>query len=306
MTGSGVTDAAPLHDDVADAPAGGRAFWMVASDGFRLRGAFWEGSEAGTVVILPGRTEFIEKYGRVIGRLRDRGFAVAAIDWRGQGLSQRREATPHLGHVDRFLHYQRDLDALLAHPDVAASPGPRRMLAHSMGACIGYRRLAERGDFASAVFTAPMFRLHLQAVARQTTAGARSLAARLRGGAALADGFAMNALTSDRSAYDWCAAQVAAHPELGLGAPSLVWVREALLEMERLRAAPPPATPILTLLGSDETVVSPKAIRHMMARLPQGRLVEFPGARHEILVESPAAQAWAWAQIDGFHAAHPG
>ena len=43
----------------------------------------------GTVCVFPGRAEFIEKYFEVVRDLRARGFAVATIDWRGQGLSDR-------------------------------------------------------------------------------------------------------------------------------------------------------------------------------------------------------------------------
>ena len=47
-------------------------------------------AKRGTVVVLGGRAEFIEKYFEVIGELLARDFAVAALDWRGQGGSARR------------------------------------------------------------------------------------------------------------------------------------------------------------------------------------------------------------------------
>ncbi len=58
-----------------------------AIDGAPLRAARWVPPTArrGTVTILPGRAEFIEKYFEVVGELLARGFAVATIDWRGQG-----------------------------------------------------------------------------------------------------------------------------------------------------------------------------------------------------------------------------
>ena len=43
----------------------------------------------GVCVLLNGQTEFIEKYFEVIDELRGRGFAVATMDWRGQGGSTR-------------------------------------------------------------------------------------------------------------------------------------------------------------------------------------------------------------------------
>src|SRR5260221_10899037 len=40
--------------------------------------------------VFTGRAEQIEKYFETVRDLRDRGFAVAMIDWRGQGHSSRR------------------------------------------------------------------------------------------------------------------------------------------------------------------------------------------------------------------------
>jgi hypothetical protein len=58
---------------------------------------------------LGGRTEFIEKYFEVVADLRRRGFAVASMDWRGQGGSQRMLANPRKGNVRGFWEYDRDL-----------------------------------------------------------------------------------------------------------------------------------------------------------------------------------------------------
>ena len=65
---------------------------MFRSDKLRLRFARWEptrGPVRGTVCLFQGRGEFIEKYFEVIADLRRRGFAVATMDWRGQGGSER-------------------------------------------------------------------------------------------------------------------------------------------------------------------------------------------------------------------------
>jgi lysophospholipase len=72
------------------APPGAVEEDISAADGVRLRTARWTPSSAiGTVVVLGGRGEFIEKYFEVISELLARGFAVATMDWRGQGGSER-------------------------------------------------------------------------------------------------------------------------------------------------------------------------------------------------------------------------
>src|SRR5262249_62139395 len=58
-------------------------------DGVNLRFARWAPppGRKGTVLVLQGRAEFIEKYFETVRDLRARGFAVVTFDWRGQGLS---------------------------------------------------------------------------------------------------------------------------------------------------------------------------------------------------------------------------
>lgn len=75
-------------------------------DGAELRFARWDSTSAkGTVCVFGGRGEFIEKYFETIGELRRRGFAVAAMDWRGQGHSSRQLPDSRKGHVeDRKSH----------------------------------------------------------------------------------------------------------------------------------------------------------------------------------------------------------
>src|SRR5215470_9875549 len=84
-------------------------------DGVRLRFARWlpPPGRKGTVCIFPGRTEFIEKYFETVRDLRARGFAVATLDWRGQGLSERPLADPYKGHVDDFSRYDIDLETFM-------------------------------------------------------------------------------------------------------------------------------------------------------------------------------------------------
>lgn len=98
-------------------PEGAVCGVVTASDGIRLRVARWKpegGGLYGTVCVFPGRTEKIEKYFETVRDLLDRGFAVVALDWRGQGGSQRLLANPMKGHIKDFADYQLDLDALLS------------------------------------------------------------------------------------------------------------------------------------------------------------------------------------------------
>lgn len=302
---------APYFADVADAPAGATAWWLRTADGVRIRATVWTGGTRGTAVVFPGRTEFAEKYGRVAARLVQRGFSVVIIDWRGQGLSDRPPANPMLGHVQDFREYQQDVAAVAALEDALDLPEPRIMLAHSMGGCIGLRTLLESGAYRAAIFSAPMWHLQMKAVTRELTAKMTRIAGMVGLGARLVPGakgaptplvvqFAGNPLTSDPAVFDWCVSQLTAHPEIGLGGPSMQWTRAAFEEMARLYIAPLPRLPVLALLGSEETVVSATVIRNQVAKMSQGQLCELAGARHEVFMERPEIQAEAWARIDTF------
>ncbi|MDX5351429.1 MAG: alpha/beta hydrolase, partial [Paracoccaceae bacterium] len=153
---------APFHAQVADGPPGAVSVWVRAG-GTRLRLAWWQAGGQGTVLLLPGRTECVEKYGRAAGDLVARGFSVITIDWRGQGLADRALPDPLVGHVGDFAEYQQDLDAMIATARQAGLPEPFFLLAHSMGGCIGLRGLMRGLPVKAAVFSAPMWGISMAA-----------------------------------------------------------------------------------------------------------------------------------------------
>lgn len=301
---------APLYTELADAPEDGQAFWVPLKNR-RIRAAVWEGGERGTVILFNGRTEYIEKYGRVIRALTERGFNVATLDWRGQGLSDRPLSDPLKGHVAGFDRYQRDVKALMKVPKVFSLRGPKVLICHSMGGCIGMRALLDETIKPKAVImSAPMFGIYMKPVtniaARVMVAMARRFSfEQTRAPAPKGDRpyvswqpFDDNALTGDEEYYSWMKTHLAAEPGFGLGAPTLGWMGHAFDEMESIAAAPPVNIPTLMLLGDEEVVVEPEAIRAYDAKANACRLLEIEGARHEHFMETPEIQGLIWREID--------
>lgn len=295
-------DRAPLHNDLAEGPEDGQAIWIAAEDRVRLRIAVW-GREAhrGTVLLFPGRTEYVEKYGRAAADLAARGFATVAVDWRGQGLADRLHDDPVLGHIDRFDAYQRDVAAVVRAVRALGLPRPWYLLAHSMGGAIGLRALSEGLDVAAAVFSAPMWGIAMPGFKRPAawviSAASRPLGLGLRvtpgtGGTTyvLASTFEQNDLTGDAEMFGYMRRQLSARPEMALGGPSLSWLHEALRETRTLSRGPAPGLPALTFLGTEERIVCPVAIRSVMGRWRGGELHEIAGARHEVMMEGPATR----------------
>ncbi|MFQ5973540.1 MAG: alpha/beta hydrolase, partial [Alphaproteobacteria bacterium] len=146
----------------ADPPRGGDMHVVVMPDGARIRTAAWRptGTPRATIILLNGRTEFIEKYHEVISELVARDLAVWTCDWRGQGLSSRSLDNPHKSHIADYVSYLDDLNTLLDSDLPEYAVEPRLALAHSMGGHLALRILQERpGAFAACVLSAPLIDL---------------------------------------------------------------------------------------------------------------------------------------------------
>jgi len=291
-------DNAPLYSDIAEGPPGGKAYWVTTRDGVRLRVGAWATGSKGTVMLMPGRTEYIEKYGRIAGDLAAEGFAMIAIDWRGQGLADRVAEPSSLGHVGEFKDYQYDVEAMVRACEVLRLPLPWFVLGHSMGGAIGLRALSNGLPVKAAAFSAPMWGIQMKRWLRPV-AWTLGIATHGRAmGKSLTPGtkripyteiapFKGNMLTRDKDSYTYMSRQTKTYPALSIGGPSLHWLYESLLEMRRLRKQQQPKTPCITWIGEMERIVDPEAVEDVMNHWPNGKLIVAPGAEHEIMMELP-------------------
>ncbi len=309
---------APFHSDLSQGPAGGRAYWLTARDGVRIRIGLWnEGAPKGTVLLFPGRTEYIEKYGRAASDLATRGYCTLAIDWRGQGLADRLTADPMSGHVGKFLDYQDDIAAVLQAAEALSLPQPYYLLGHSMGGCIGLRALVDDLPVAAAAFSGPMWGIYISPAMRPAAWALSWGGAHFGFGHVYAPGtkpvsyvasepFDDNLLTTDPEMFAYMQEQVAAEPKFGLGGPSLNWLHEALCETRDLAAMPSPDYPCLTFVGSNERIVDVPRIHQRMARWPNGQLEVIETGEHEVLMDTPEIRKTVFDGLDAFFQKHRG
>lgn len=294
---------APYHAEICNGPEHGYALWRHSDDGVRLRIGLWplEGAKS-TVLIFTGRTEYIEKYAHVAEALNAAGYAVASLDWRGQGLSDRLVDDPYRGHVGAFSDYQKDVDVLLSTVQSEGLPPPIAIIAHSMGGCIGLRALMEGLPVKGAIFSAPMWGIIISPALRPLAWGLSRVAAFFGAGTTLAPGtnarsfilndpFEDNTLTRDPQMWQLMQDQLRTVPELELGGPSLDWVRMAVDECAAILKAPAPDIPALTFLGDNERIVDPKAVHTKMRDWPKGRLSIIADGEHEGFMETPEKRA---------------
>ncbi|MDP5215786.1 alpha/beta hydrolase [Ruegeria sp. 2205SS24-7] len=308
---------APLFEDVAGGPTGGLAHWLTTSDDVRIRIGYWkpEGEAQGTVLMFPGRTEYVEKYGDGAREFTSRGFAFLALDWRGQGLADRPLDDRRVGHVEQFMDYQHDVRAVF---DAAAAldlPRPYHIIGHSMGGAIGLRAIYEGTDIASCAFTGPMWGIFFTPVMKPLSwvtaywgpkvgLGHKIPPTTTLDSYVISQPFEGNVLTRDPAMFEMMKDQLRAHPELSLGAPSTIWLREALNECQDLSERPAPDMPCITVLGSHEQIVDRKAIRARMAGWPKGELIEIPDGEHEVLMEAPEVRGPVYERLANFFAAN--
>jgi len=298
-------------------PSGARADFFSTSDGVRLRYAIWPrtaGPNRGTVCLVHGRTEIIEKYFETISDFRSRGFSVASFDWRGQGGSERHAPGARRGHVEQFDHYWLDLKSF--HSDILLPdcPPPYFLVGHSMGALVALISVArDRLMFDRVFLCAPMLAfegLPLSLAALATAFEALKLAgmgmlpfARPVDKPATEAGFAGNPLTSDFKRYMRAIEVFKARPDLVTDSPTISWAAAALRTMARVNRDDFPQrinVPVLMLAGARDTVVSTPAIEQLGLRLRTGRHAVIPGARHELLMENDAIRGQVFAAFDAF------
>lgn len=285
--------------------------------GARLRYSCWNATGTpgapprGSVVVLQGRAEFIEKYGtETVGELLARGFAVFSVDLRGQGLSDRPLPDYDKGHVDDFATYVADLQLFLDQVVAPAAPRPVLALSHSTSGNVALRYLAERGagPFAAAVFVSPMTGLWRSMLIRTLLAVLSPFGLRDRE-YMVATGpydpkhrdFATNDVTNDERRYHFTDEWFKADPRLRLGGPTIGWLRQAFRSIDLL-ASPGVleriALPVLLVSAGDDRVVDLASHAPTVARIRGAEHVVIDGARHEILMETDTRRAQFWAAFD--------
>lgn len=313
-----------IDQDPAAAPAGvppdltatyapADRYGFLERGGTRLRYACWNvpGTARGTVVVLPGRGEFIEKYAtEVIGELLGRDYAVIAMDWRGQGLSDRPLADRGKGHVDNFATYMADLRLFLDQVVAATAPRPILALCHSMGAHIAVRELAENGSgpFSAGLFVSPMTGLRREPMLRSVLKLMPEVATveeRYLFGTgpfiALAREFNANFVTHDERRYRFTDEWFTADPRLALGGPTLGWARQA---MRSMTAALAPGylerieLPLLLISAGQDQLVDSATHAPVAARLKHAEHLTIAGARHEVMMETDDLRAVFWEAFD--------
>lgn len=298
-------------------PAGAKETRWALPDGHEIRrialAPTVDRPVRGSLLFLPGRADFYEKYLESLAYWASQGWHVCAADWRGQGGSGRMTANPLVGDISDFAVWIADLAALWR-DFVAATPGPHVLAGHSMGGHLVLRALAEDAVQPDAVvLSAPML-----GFVSPFPQGIQHLVARImcrigdparmawpvseRPGSPLDKRATL--LTHDPERYadeEWWRET---RPELVIGPASWRWVERAAASNEQLRAPgvlEAVTTPVLMLAAKHDALVTWQAIEQAAARLPRCELAAWgPEARHEVLREVDPVREAVLATMDRF------
>ncbi|MBL8538103.1 MAG: alpha/beta fold hydrolase [Hyphomonadaceae bacterium] len=292
-----------------DIPEGAEEHWLEGRGGVKLRvlTAPARGAPRGSVIVAPGRTEFIEKYFEVIRELQARGFAVFCIDWRGQGLSGREVENSQKGHFVSFDDPVNDLATALKRL-ADRLPRPHIALAHSMGGGIVLRALqTRRVELDAAAFSAPMWGIRgLSSMAKRyarfmTSLGCGGFFAPSVSSKWKPEPFKRNPVTHDKPRHTRCQDLISEEPRLALAGPTIGWVAAAADAIEAFHqpgALAHVRIPILVATASDEELVDNASHDAVAAQLPNATHITVAGAKHEILMEVDELRAQFWAAFD--------
>ena len=271
--------------------------YKATTDGIRVRTSFWAANDpVGTVFVFPGRADYIEKYGGLANFCLSNNLNVIAIDWRGQGLSERLLDDKNIGHIEDFENYQNDVEVIINEAKDASLVKPWIIFAHSMGGLIGLRTLHDNPVFEKVVFTSPMWGIQMPPILKsgasiimslisligkmETYAPTTSPETRI-----LNEEYEFNKLTSDIRNFKLLRQQLIQHPDLQIGGPSSAWVSAALDEIEFQIGKEPPITPALCFLGEKEEIIDNLAVREFCKNWDSCDLIAIPDAKHDLLME---------------------
>ena len=295
-------------------PEGSVAHAVLTRDGITLRAMHClVAKPKGTVIVLTGRSDFIERYFETFHDLLKRGYAVASFDWRGQGGSDRLLKNRGRGHITDFAQFDEDLDAVMAQVVLAYCPKPYFALAHSTGGHILLRCLGTTKWFSRAVITAPLLALPKRGwpdpVIHFLTLSAKLMwldwayVWGVRRGTFQRRDFERNPLTSDAKRWARDMTTLETFPQLGLGGPTFGWLRACMKSLHQLHRWPRdkgPTCPTMIVMAGNEFVVDNQGTRNFVERVPGITVLTIADSKHEILMETKSIRERFWAAFDAF------
>lgn len=289
---------------------------FVGAKNIKISTAQWKSSPTADrcFVILPGRSEQLEKYAEVVHSLNEgelKGeFIYFLMDHRGQGSSQRFMPQIDRGHVDDFDNYAQDVKTFFDEVVSQTYCRDTSLLAHSMGGGIAVDFLQKHpGLVDRAVLTSPMLKIltkpYPYAVARGIVLGSMAIGRGMQFAVGEKpfnpnDDFESNRFTGSKVRYDMWMNLFRELPQTQLGGVTNRWVNEIMKGTKKVRARYSQVQiPLRVIKASDERYSEPAEMEKLCRQAAQCEVTTLVG-KHEVLMERDAVRDIAIHEIEKF------
>jgi lysophospholipase len=252
------------------------------------------------LLILPGRTEPIEKYAEVVfDLLHARGgskLSFYLMDHRGQGASGRMKNPSDMGYVDHFENYVADVETFIANQKFDQNCDQKFLLAHSLGAGIALNFILKHPHtFDRVAVSSPMLKIMTKpfpyAVARAIVS-----ASTLAGyGAKFASGqsgydpnlkFEANTFTSSPERFTMAMSMFETYPKTKLGGVSNRWVLEVMKATNPMRSCYHEITlPLRVFNAGIESYSEPAEMVKLCAEAANCKRIFLETSKHEVMMD---------------------
>lgn len=265
------------------------------------------------LVVLPGLSEFIEKYALIMLPLLEQDVDALIIDCPSQGMSGRLLAERLPVHIGNFNDYLDALEAVLNATGILRGR-PVILFGHSMGGHLALRALKHIPDLdiKGIVLSAPMMQLALSPswfirpalqVLMMLGFAKKPVSAKHN----RPDGntfYDDNPLTTDADGYAVMPQLWQRYPMAKTYEPTYGWVKAAYQSCARTTASTSwlhhLSCPMQAHIPADERIVDGKIQKWAVDQIPQCESHIYPAARHELMLERPEIRQLFWHNVMQF------
>ena len=277
----------------------GRELLLDMKNGKNLRYAYYSKPEnSATVLILPGYTEYIEKYYELIFDLSKSGLDVLVVDHVGMGKSTKDLENKKIVHIEKFSEYLDGVRELL---DEVQVKNDLYLYGHSTGALIGSYLVKESPDmFKKVTYSSPLFKVLLKKNRRILSYLYLNLLKPFKS-KSYAPGyedcttsdypFENNAVTQSEARWNFNRDLLSKDPSLWMCGPSVNWVLQVLKATKKssiLEIAQKHEMPVLIFLAKNDVYMESARAHEFAEWAPDATLRVFEDSRHEIYREKEA------------------
>lgn len=254
-------------------------------------------SSQNCLVILPGRTEPIEKYAELVYDLQQtpagQNMDYFLMDHRGQGQSGRMAKPSDMGHVDKFDNYVADLESFIKQQNLDKRCEHKFLLAHSMGAGIATAYLLKNPkSFDRVVLSSPMLKIQTKPYSYATACAIVKTMVMAGRGAKFAIGqkpfdsaakFESNTFTTSPERFKKTMELFETNPSTKVGGVSNRWILEVMKATNEIRPRYHEiSTPMIMINAGNETYSEPSEMEKLCKEAPNCKQVFLPTSKHEV------------------------